>query len=41
MKQFKTLLAALVMTLGMNSFTQAQKVAHLILKRLSLKCQKR
>ena len=29
MKQFKTLLAALVMTLGMNSFTQAQKVAHI------------
>lgn len=29
MKHFKTLLVAVVITLGMNTFTQAQKVAHI------------
>lgn len=29
MKNFKTLLAAVVLTLGMSSFAQAQKVAHI------------
>ncbi|MEI6866363.1 OmpH family outer membrane protein [Flavicella sp.] len=29
MKHFKTLLAAVVITLGMSTFTQAQKVAHI------------
>jgi len=29
MKYFKTLVAAVLITLGMNTFTQAQKVAHI------------
>jgi len=40
MKNFKTLLLIAVFTLGLGGITNAQKVAHLILKELLLICLK-